>query len=219
MPGPAMTETRRPEYQRWLMPVGSALAVLCYLTLSLLAFVRYPLHYSPLRNWLSDLGDRNVSPSGAFFYNAGIVLTGLCLVLFYLGLSAWKLEGNRPQQVMLLVAQCCGIVGVAAMIMSAMYSIDQPAAHSAWSEVQRIATGTAFAFSVAALRYCPNCPRWLLGLGVVTVLVNLVVSVFFNTSQILEWPVIGLFLSYVLLLGIVTRRVFAAKAVPHIVAG
>ena len=113
MPGPDPIQTGHARYLRWLTPVGGVLGVVCYLTLSLLAYVRYPLHYSPLANWLSDLGNRHVTPSSALLYNTGIVLTAVCLVLFYLGLSVWKLEGNRIQNIMLLLAQCCGIAGSA----------------------------------------------------------------------------------------------------------
>jgi hypothetical membrane protein len=77
--------------------VTGMFAVVCYLAFALLAFSRYPLPYSPLSNWLSDLGNANLNPSGAPFYNIGIVATGGLLLLFFLGLSEWKLErtGDR----------------------------------------------------------------------------------------------------------------------------
>ena len=77
--------------------VTGMFGVVCYLAFALLAFSRYPLPYSPMSNWLSDLGNANLNPSGAFFYNIGIVATGGVVLLFFLGLSEWKMEKNlRP---------------------------------------------------------------------------------------------------------------------------
>lgn len=74
-----------------------------------------PLPYSPVRNWLSDLGNANVNPQGALFYKIGIVATAVVLVPFFLGLSRWKLGNNPRQHLMLLLTQGLGILGAVAM--------------------------------------------------------------------------------------------------------
>jgi hypothetical protein len=68
--------------------------------------------------------------------------------------------------------------------------------------------GTAFAFSVAALRYHATCPRWLLVLGAVTTLVYLLfgISQIPSTIYVLEWVTIVLFISDIALLGAQTQR-------------
>ena len=81
--------------------VTGLFAIVCYLAFALLAFAHYPLPYSPLNNWLSDLGNPNLNPSGALFYNIGIVATASILPLFFLGLSRWKMANNRAQRLML----------------------------------------------------------------------------------------------------------------------
>jgi len=187
--------------------------VLCYGIAALLAALRYPLHYSPLTNWLSDLGNPAVNSSGALFYNTGIVLTGVLLLPFFLGLSVLKLPDNRPQNLMLVLTQAFGLFGAFSMIMTALYPINFSGPHSFWSAGLRIGLGTAFGFSVAALRYYPGCPRWVLALGVVTTLVDLLVSQFFNKVQVLEWPTIALFLAYLVVLGVETKRL-STEAVP-----
>src|SRR6266446_76372 len=65
-------------------------AIVCYLAFALLAFAHSPLPSSPLNNWLSDLGNPKLNPSGALFYNIGIVATASVLPLFFLGLSAGR---------------------------------------------------------------------------------------------------------------------------------
>ena len=185
--------------------VTGMFGIVCYLAFALLAFSRYPLPYSPMSNWLSDLGNANVNPSGALFYNIGIVATGVALLLFFLGLSQWKMGENLIQNFMLFLTQGCGILGALALIMSGLYPINFFALHSFFSTCLDILLGTAFAFSVAALRYHPTCPRWLLIVGASTALVTLLYGVF-HAVFVLEWVTIALFLCYVGLLGVETNR-------------
>jgi hypothetical membrane protein len=187
---------------------ASLVATVWYLTCALVAFSRYPLPYSPLNNWLSDLGNVDVNPAGAFFYNVGIVATGLLLVLFFVGLSVWKMSTNRIQQVMLHLTQGFGMLGALAMVMTGLFPINHFALHSFFSTCSNILLGTAFAFSVAALRYYASCPRWLLILGAVTTLADLLfgLSKIMTTSFVLEWVTIALFISYIVLLGAQTQR-------------
>jgi hypothetical membrane protein len=206
------------KYYRSISFVSSILLTLWYLTLSLLARLRYPLDYSPASNWLSDLGSRDLNPSGANFYDIGIVVTGLLLVCFFIGLTVLKIENNRVQNSMLLAAQAFGILGSLSMVMTGIFPIDQPSAHSFFGAGFRIATGTAFGFLVAALRYHEKCPRWLLVLGALTVLTDLMVSVFFGETYVLEWVVIALFLCNVLLVGMETRRLSVETASPPVAA-
>jgi hypothetical membrane protein len=179
--------------------------IVCYLAFALLAFSRYPLPYSPLSNWLSDLGNANVNLSGALFYNIGIVTTAGAVLLFFLGLSQWKMERKRRQNLMLVLTQGLGILGALAMLMSGLVPIDFFALHSVLSACLYILLGTAFAFSVAALRYHPTCPRWLLILGGITALVAMLFGIF-HTVYVLEWVTVALFLCYVGVLGAETQR-------------
>ena len=185
--------------------IASILVVLCYLVFAILAFIQYPLPYSPINNWLSDLGNVKLNPHGAIFYNIGIISTALLLILFFLGLSRWKIENKRVQILMVLLTQAFGILGCICMIMSAIFPINFLEVHSFWSASLYIMLSTAFAFSVAALRYHPKVPRWLLVLGLSTTLMVILTS-FLTTVFILEWITVSLFLSYVCLIGVETKR-------------
>ena len=190
---------------RYISFVASILVVLCYLAFALLAFARYPLPYSPTGNWLSDLGNVDLNPQGALFYNIGIVATGVLLMAFFLGLSRWKTGNNPRQNFMLLTTQIFGILGALALGMSGLYPMHFLALHSFFSTSLYILLGTAFAFSVAALRYHPTCPRWLLILGALTALVDIIYGVF-HTVYMLEWITTALILYYVGLIGAETNR-------------
>lgn len=191
---------------RHISSVSSVLLVLSYVTFTLLAFARYPARFSPLTNWLSDLGSKDLNPSAALYYNVGIVVSGLFLATFFLGFSAVRLARNKVQNLMVLFAQIAGLFGALAMVMSAVFPINLPAAHSFWSAALYIAIGTAFVFSVAALRYHRQCPRRLLVLGILATLTDMVASIFFGSVEALEWVIVALFLCYILLAGLETRR-------------
>jgi hypothetical membrane protein len=186
--------------------ISGNLAVLCYLVFAILAYSQYPLPYSPMRNWLSDLGDVNLNPHGAVLYNIGIILTAMLLLVFFLGLSRWKIETKRVQIIMLRLTQAFGILGSFCMVMSAIFPINLLKIHSFWSASLWIMLSTAFAFSVAALRYHQRVQRWLLILGLFTPLMVILMS-FFTTLHVLEWITLLLFLSYVGLVGIETKKV------------
>ncbi len=194
--------------------VTSLVAVLCYLTFALLAFAQYPLPYSPMRNWLSDLGNADLNPRGALFYNIGIVATGVLLLLFFLGLAQWKMRNNRIQNLMLRLTQGFGILGTLALVMSGFYPINFSALHSFFSISLYILLGTAFGFSVAAIRYYPTCPRWLLILGALTALADILSGVF-HTVYVLEWVTVALFLCYPVLLGAETNRLLSETMDRH----
>jgi hypothetical membrane protein len=185
--------------------VAGMLAILVYLTCALLAFTRYPLPYSPLHNWLSDLGNPDVNPAGALFYNVGIVLTGALLLVFFLGLSVWKMAGNRPQQIMLFTTQGVGILGALAMIMTGLFPINAYALHSFFSICLYILLGSAFVFSIAALRYYHTFPSWVFIVAGFTALMDLLSGVF-HTGFVLEWVTVALLLCCLGLLGAETNR-------------
>lgn len=188
-----------------LSSASSLFAVVCYLACALLAYAHYPLPYSPQKNWLSDLGNPDLNPSGALFYNIGIVATAAVLPLFFLGLSRWKMANNQGQRLMLFITQGFGILGALAMLLSGLYPISFLALHSFFSMCLFILLGTAFAFSVAALRYHAACPRWLLLVGAFTALVDMLYGVL-HTVYGLEWVTVALLLGYLILLGAQTNR-------------
>ncbi len=181
------------------------LSVASYLIFTLLAYARYPGGFSPAQNWLSDLGDASRNPQGAAFYNLGILLTGLLLLLFFLSISTWKMEHRKVQNRMVEITQVFGALGCTAMMLSAVFPINHLPQHQVFSIALYILLGTAFGFSVAALRYQSLCPRWALALGALTAVMD-IFSGIFHEATILEWATVTLFLAYLLVLGFVTRK-------------
>jgi len=185
--------------------IAGIILSLGYLVFTFLSYVFYPLPYSPTTNWLSDLGNPNLNPQGAIFYNLGIILTSLFLIVFFLGLSVWKIEGNKVQIIMLRLTQAFGIVGAFCMMMSGIFPINLYTIHSFWSTSLYILLSTGFVFSAAMLRYHQGFPRWLLILAVSTAVMVILTS-FFPIAYVLEWITVILFLLYVTFVGIETKR-------------
>jgi hypothetical membrane protein len=185
--------------------ISSILVLLSYSSCSLLSFFNYPLPYSPIKNWLSDLGNNALNPNGAIFYNIGIFITAVWLLLFFLGFSTLKTGKNRIQNLMSILTQIFGVFGCLSMALSAFVTIANPGPHSFLSTGLYISLGTAFAFSVAALRYDAKRPRWLLILGILTALFDMLTSLFFSSVPVFEWITVSLFLTYVVLLGVLIK--------------
>jgi hypothetical protein len=123
------------------------------------------------------------------------------------------MENRKIQNIMVLLTQIFGVAGSIAMIMSAIYPINNPAPHSFWSAALNIGIATSFVFSVAALRYYPQIPKWVLVIGVLIAALVIVVSIFFNTVQVLEWVVIPLYLGFLIVLGLHTLQLFSIAGV------
>lgn len=186
----------------WL---ASILLVLFYVVFSLFAVSHFPGSFSPLSNWLSDLGSNELNPKGAIFYNIGIILGGFFSLVFFLGLSTWIKKDKKIQNIMVYLTQLFGVLGGLSMILSAVFPITAKEIHSFLSATLYIFFGTAFTFIIFALRYYSKFPKWLLALGILTVVVNIVWSLILNVFP-LEWATVGLFLLFILLIGITTKN-------------
>ncbi len=181
--------------------ISAVLSVSVYMVFSLIAYLKSPLPISPIRNWLSDLGNQVSNPQGAFFYNTGIIACALFLTIWFtIGLSQWRIKGHTIQKKLLFVAQVGGLLTAFSLMMSALYPINHLQVHAFWSDINFIMFGISFAFTVAALRYHPNFLKILLLLGVLAAILPSLV-LFINAAYWLEWVAIGVFMVYILAIG------------------
>jgi hypothetical protein len=176
------------------------MAAAVYLICAALAFFNYPLAFSPLTNWLSDLGNPIVNPSGAFLYNLGCVLTGLCLVFFTLGLDIWK-NGDHKRRTLLRIAQATGILAALSLIVSALFPLGaQTFLHSISGKAHIFFTGFFLSFSATILLRHPITPKWIAYFGFLAAVVNFIYGAILYSVFIAEWVAIGLFILYVLII-------------------
>ncbi len=186
------------------IPICFFSAVLCcvtYIIFAVIAYAKIPIPFSPVHNWLSDLGNEISNPQGAIYYKIGVIACAIFLAIWFtVGLSSWRLKDPAIQSRLLVVSQVGGGLTAFALMMSALYPINHLKAHAFWSDINFLLFGISFAFSVSALRHHPGIPKILLFLGgFAAILPTLVLLV--NSAYWLEWIAIGVFMLYVVLIG------------------
>jgi hypothetical membrane protein len=175
------------------------LGALVYLLCALTAFVFYPHHFDPIHNWLSDLGDTLVNPTGAIFYNTGCIVTALLLAALYLSLDIWR-NGDYVLSRLLAIGQISGLVSSFALILTAVFNIGQnPRPHSLFSMLFCVGLTWFLAFTNTALLRHPRFLKPLGVFGFAVGVVDMVYGVFIN-RPVAEWITISLFIVYVLFL-------------------
>jgi hypothetical membrane protein len=183
-----------------LVWVSGFTATVVYLICTTVAFLQYPLAYSPFENWLSDLGNPIYNPSGAFVYNLGCILVGLSLLVFSLGLRIWD-DGNKRRKILLMITQVTNIISVLALIVASLFPLGQyTPIHSIAGKLHIFFAGFFLTFSATIMLRQPRIPKWFAYFGFLAAMVNFIYGAFLKSVFIAEWAAIGLFIVYVLLI-------------------
>ena len=103
-----------------LSAVTGLVAFIIFTAFTITSVILYPTHYNPLYDWLSNLGNINLNPSGAFFFNGGCIISGLILIPFFVGLYAWKPQRTLGK-ILLLIGMVIGIFASISLIMVGIY--------------------------------------------------------------------------------------------------
>jgi hypothetical protein len=182
----------------------AAAGIGAYLLLAILAYSRYPADFSPINNnWLSDLGNRNLNPTGADFYVWGCIAAGVILFAFFGSLTPWRTSGSTIQNWLLLGVQVSGGIAAISLVMSAVYTEDQFTAHQFWSRLisggfavtmfmapfalRRLGRSSAILIAVAAAGYAAMVARFI-----------------FEGAHWIEWPSVALILVSVFWIGLMS---------------
>lgn len=183
--------------QLWLT---GFLATAVYLICSTVAFFYFPLAYSPFTNWLSDLGNPLINPSGAIFYNLGVILTGLSLIFFSLGVEIWN-TGDRKMKIQVRLAQVTGILAFIALIISAFFPLGtHTVIHSISGKAHIFFVGFFLICSAIILLRQPGAPKWLAYFGILAAVINFIYGAFLHSVFFAEWVAIGIFIIYVVII-------------------
>jgi hypothetical membrane protein len=183
---------------------GGMGAIVVYLVGAGIAWWLYPHRFTPLSNWLSDLGNYRRNPDGAVFYNLGCVLTALALLVFVIGLSSWR-AGALRERALIASSQLTGFASVVSLAGLGVYSEDRIHQHMVYSN-WFFASFPLFIvlLSRGILRH-PRMQKSVAVLGFAVVLLGLVFHVAFPRSRPLEWVTELGFLTYVGLLAFNSR--------------
>ena len=101
-----------------LAAMGGMLVILIFCIFTLASGVQYPVSFSPLDNWLSDLGTALKNPAGDVYFNVGSILAGVALLIMVIGLGIWK-DGKNGT--LLLAGRICGVICALAMMLIGVF--------------------------------------------------------------------------------------------------
>lgn len=178
--------------------VAGVSVILVYLAFTLIAYLLYPTPYSPSANWLGDFGNHNLNPSGAVFYDVGVVLTGILLFAFVCGYLRWEEGQRRAKKILMGIGVVSGLAAGVSLALTGYFPL--PAAeHGFISMMFTFNFGDFLIFSTAALFAHPKFIRPIAYYAFISAGVNLYFSIFSNTP-IFEWLDIGMFLGYAALM-------------------
>jgi hypothetical membrane protein len=187
-----------------VLSTAGILVILFYCAFTFTSIVLFPGPFSPVNNWLSDLGNSIFNPRGAVFYNLGCILTGLMLFPFFGGFYKWYTDEKR-RKVLMMIMQAVGFIAGFALIMIGVFSEDYMAQHVFWSDVFFVFNLIFLILANASLMTHPKFIRPIGYYGLVVALINLVFVAFSNTP-ILEWFTVFTALGYVAFLSYNTLK-------------
>ena len=176
---------------------GVALIVV-YLVFTFSSWALFPTPYSPVDNWLSDLGNYEYNPDGAILYNLGCILTGAAGTLFVWGLKVWHTE-ERARTLVIKAAQGLGLLACVFLICIGIFSEDFPPYHGIFS------VAFFLTFGLFILVFIPSVfthPRFMKPVGIFGIL-SLGIDISFGAvygEPIMEWTTVFGFLILVGLL-------------------
>ena len=99
--------------------ITGLMAIIIFILATFTAFSLFSGPYTPLNNWLSDLGNSNYNPQGAIFFNLGCIITGILIIPFFMEFSRWKKESGSNR--LLIMAQIMGILSALFLIMIGIF--------------------------------------------------------------------------------------------------
>jgi hypothetical membrane protein len=184
------------------LALGVVLSAL-YIALGVAAAMHYPHPFSPLHDWLSDLGNRRLNPHGALFYRIGSALGGITMIAFFASLAIWR-SSKTVQSVALTAMQLLGALAGAAFIMTAIYPADLWSIHDAWSKVVFLSFSAALVVSLFAFPIRRQRHPALIAITAFCWLSVLADGV--AETHWLEWTSVGGFLAYLIVFGLAMAR-------------
>ncbi|MHA1385751.1 MAG: DUF998 domain-containing protein [Candidatus Helarchaeota archaeon] len=88
--------------------------------------------YNIVTNYLSDLGNYIFNPRGADFFNYGMIIVGIMIFLFFIGIM--KFIEQNEHQTLVKIIRFLGFAAAIALIMIGTFSENAPTPlHELWS--------------------------------------------------------------------------------------
>ena len=178
-----------------LATIAGMASIIACVTLAVAAYIAYPWPFSPLTNWISDLGNTWLNPQGSFFFRLDMVVVGVGLVAFFLGLRALTRGQHLWMRLLIVLAQVSGLVSSFALAMTGVFSENQLRAHALWASVLFIALAVTVLLVGWGVLYHHRVPAMVSYFAFVVSATDIVSVV--ARSYWLEWVAVILLLVFV----------------------
>jgi hypothetical membrane protein len=106
-----------------LATIGGMLVIVLFCIFTLASAVRYPGAFSPMDNWLSDLGTAAKNPMGYVYFNAGCILTGVSTLLLVASMGAWYVD---KKAVLPILTRLMGTAAAFALMLIGVFDENTP---------------------------------------------------------------------------------------------
>jgi hypothetical membrane protein len=161
------------------------------------AYVVYPQRWAfgPKTSWFSDLGDTWRNPRGSTLFRLDMVVVGIGLTVFFLGLGRLADGQDRRTRSLIGLAQVSGLVGSLSLALSGIYSENQQPAHAVWATSAFVALALGVMLVGWAALAHPGLPTWI-GLVAFAACSSDIILVVFRRHW-LEWVAVPLLLFFV----------------------
>lgn len=174
------------DLKKWpISTIAGIIVITLYCTFTFISWALFPPPFSPIDNWLSDLGNSTYSPRGAIIYNLGCILTGIMLFPFFLGLYKWYTE-VLWNKILIMANQVIGCCSAFALIMIGVFSEDIIVEHIFWSEVFFKLNLVVLILASVSLVFHQDFIKPISIYGIAVAVINLL-FVFILGTPILEW--------------------------------
>jgi hypothetical protein len=104
---------------------------------TIISIVLAPPPFSPLKNYMSTLGNSSYNPNGAIIYNISVIVSGFLFLLFFIGLYQWQSD-NKFDKLLLFATQILGGLLSITVILTGIFSEDFRIQHIFWSIIAGI---------------------------------------------------------------------------------
>jgi hypothetical membrane protein len=188
-----------------MLSLAAPLVIGFYCVFTFASIVLFPTAFSPLVNYLSDLGNSVFNPEGAWLYNTGCVLTGLGLFAFYAGFYSWYPRAKLRKS-LIVMTQALGFVSAFALVMIGVFSEDYLAQHLFWSDLFFVLNLIVLVLANASLMTHRNFIRPIGYYGLAVAVIN-VLFVLLSNTPVLEWFTVFSALGYTGILAYNTLKI------------
>jgi hypothetical membrane protein len=179
-------------FLKWpLSDMGGVLVTVTFCAFTLVSIALYPTPFSPLNNWLSDLGNPKLDPAGSIFFNAGCILTGLAMIVLMAGLGQWGVRGWK--KIALAAGQACGVLSAFALMMIGVFTEGTPL-HGTMSIVFFSLLFLFLVLTNMAISYDSRYLRWIGYYALLAIAIDLVfIYTYFAYAHNTIWEWLAVF--------------------------